>query len=97
MTILSFDQVREMTCGKFGAVDVPCPLCGPERRSIVNRHRKTLRLGCTEPSFISYHCAVAANKAGRAIPRLVPLVHRSIHSPLLRRCNAASRTRHATV
>jgi hypothetical protein len=54
---LSFDQVRDITGGKFGAVDAPCPLCGPQRRAGANQRRKTLRLWCTDPSFISYHCA----------------------------------------
>jgi Toprim domain len=54
---LSFDQARDLTGGKFGAVDAPCPLCGPQRRSVANRRRKTLRLWCADPGFISYHCA----------------------------------------
>jgi hypothetical protein len=54
---LSFDQIRDITGGKFGAVDAPCPMCGPQRRSTINQRRKTLRLWCTDPAFISYHCA----------------------------------------
>jgi hypothetical protein len=54
---LSFDQVRDITGGKFGAVDAPCPLCGPQWRSASNQRRKTMRLWCTDPNFISYHCA----------------------------------------
>jgi hypothetical protein len=54
---LSFDQARDITGGKFGAVDAPCPVCGPQRRSAANQRRKTLRLWCADPSFISYHCA----------------------------------------
>lgn len=54
---LLFYQARDLTGGKFGAVDAPCPLCGPQRRSAANQYRKTLRLWCTDPSFISYHCA----------------------------------------
>jgi hypothetical protein len=56
-TSLSFDRARDLTGGKFGAVDAPCPICGPQRRSVANQRRKTLRLWCTDPSFISYHCA----------------------------------------
>jgi hypothetical protein len=54
---LSFDQARDITGGKFGAVDAPCPVCGPQRRSTVNQRRKTLRLWCSDPAFISFHCA----------------------------------------
>lgn len=56
-TALSFDQASDITRGKFGAVDAPCPICGPQRHSGANQRRKTLRLWCTDPSFISYHCA----------------------------------------
>jgi hypothetical protein len=54
---LSFDQGRDLTGGKFGAFDVPCPMCGPERHSAANQRRKTLRLWCSDPEFISFHCA----------------------------------------
>jgi hypothetical protein len=54
---LTFDMARDITGGKFGAVDAPCPMCGPERRSAANQRRKTLRLWCSDPEFISYHCA----------------------------------------
>jgi hypothetical protein len=54
---LAFDQLRDLTGGKFGAIDAACPICGPQRRSAVNQRRKTLRLWCSEPNFISFHCA----------------------------------------
>lgn len=54
---LSFHQARDITRGKFGATDAPCPLCGPQRRATANQRRPTLRLWCTDPAFISYHCA----------------------------------------
>jgi hypothetical protein len=53
---LSFDQARDITAGKFGAVDAPCPLCGPQCQSAINQRRKTLRLWCSDPEFISFHC-----------------------------------------
>jgi hypothetical protein len=52
----SFDQARDIMGSKFGALDAPCPLCGPQRQRSANQRRKTLRLWCAEPSFISYHC-----------------------------------------
>jgi len=55
-TALTFDQARDMTRGKFGATDAPCPLCGPHRRSVANQRRKTMRLWCSDPAFLSYHC-----------------------------------------
>lgn len=53
---LSFDQARDLMGGRFGAVDVACPLCGPGRQSAVNQRRKTLRLWCSDPEFVSFHC-----------------------------------------
>jgi hypothetical protein len=40
-----------------GVIDVPCPICGPERRSPINRRRKVLRVWRLEPGFATYHCA----------------------------------------
>jgi hypothetical protein len=54
---LSFDQARDITGGKLGTIDAPCPLCGPQRQSANNQRRKTLRLWCNDPDFISFHCA----------------------------------------
>jgi hypothetical protein len=54
---LTFDEAKNLIGRRFGAVDAPCPLCGPQRRAAVNRTRKTLRLWCTDPAFISFHCA----------------------------------------
>jgi Toprim domain-containing protein len=55
---LSFDELRDLSRDNgCGVTDAPCPLCGPGRRSPVNQRRKTLRLWCEDPNFISYHCA----------------------------------------
>jgi hypothetical protein len=55
---LSFDQLCDLRRdGRSGVTDAPCPLCGPDRRSSINQRRKTLRLWCEDPNFISYHCA----------------------------------------
>jgi Toprim domain len=58
MRSLSFDQLCDLRRdGRSGVTDAPCPLCGPDRRSSINQRRKTLRLWCEDPNFISYHCA----------------------------------------
>jgi hypothetical protein len=54
---LSFDQLLDLTHGRYGVTDAPCPVCGPERRSAVNQRRKTLRMWCDAPDRITYHCA----------------------------------------
>ena len=58
MRSLSFDQLCDLSRdGRSGVTDASCPLCGPDRRSSINQRRKTLRLWCEDPNFISYHCA----------------------------------------
>jgi hypothetical protein len=57
MDALSFGQLWDLTRGRYGVTDVPCPLCGPDRRSPGNQRRKVLRLWCDDPNFISYRCA----------------------------------------
>lgn len=74
---ISFDQLRDLTCdGRSGVTDAPCPFCGPDRRSPVNQRRKTLRLWCDDPNFISYHCARCGERgwaSGSNIVRSVPV------------------------
>jgi hypothetical protein len=53
---ISFDRLHELRRGRFGMVDAPCPLCGPERRSAINRQRKVLRIWCDDPSFATFKC-----------------------------------------
>jgi hypothetical protein len=43
--------------GRFGKIDVACPLCGPQCKSPVNRKRKVLRIWRYDPDFASYNCA----------------------------------------
>jgi hypothetical protein len=53
---LSFDEAKNLIGRKFGKVDRSCPLCGPYRHNAANRNKKTLRLWCDDPTFITYHC-----------------------------------------
>ena len=57
MSNINFDQLDTLRQGHFGVIDVPCPTCGPDRRSAANRRRKVLRLWCDCPNFITYCCA----------------------------------------
>jgi hypothetical protein len=43
--------------GKFGRIDMPCPLCGPLCKSHINRRRATLRIWRHEPGFATFCCA----------------------------------------
>jgi hypothetical protein len=58
---LSFDDAKNLIGRKFGAIDAPCPLCGPHRRA-ANQNKKTLRLWCNDPAFVTYHCVHCGEK-----------------------------------
>jgi Toprim domain-containing protein len=53
---IDFTTIDELA-PQIGVLDVPCPLCGPERRSAINRRRKVLRIWRLEPDFATFHCA----------------------------------------
>jgi Toprim domain len=54
--------------GRLGTIDVPCPECGPLKRSPQNQRRPVLRVYRVEPSFAGYCCARCGEK-GAALDR----------------------------
>lgn len=54
---ISFSFFLDLIEPSFGAHDVACPLCGPDRRSERNRRRAVLRIWYTSPDFLTYSCA----------------------------------------
>jgi hypothetical protein len=57
MLSLDLGTIDRQTGGKLGTIDVPCPICGPERRSTANQRRKVLRVWRTDGGFAGYCCA----------------------------------------
>jgi hypothetical protein len=55
--LLDLAHIEREIGAKLGTFDIPCPDCGPLRRSRINQHRKVLRVWRLEPGFASYHCA----------------------------------------
>jgi len=55
--VIEFNHIIALIGDKFGVFDVPCPACGPSRRSPANRTRHVLRVWRTEHVFASYRCA----------------------------------------
>jgi hypothetical protein len=92
---LTFDHARDITGGKFGAIDAPCPLCGPQRRTIANQRRKTLRLWCIDPDFITYHCARCGEQgwAGNSGARSEKPIHPAVAAEVQRREQDEARER----
>jgi hypothetical protein len=68
---IGVEEINRLTGGRHGQFDVPCPLCGPQRRSPVNRRRKVLRVWRIDPSFAGFHCARCGEK-GHARDRNAP-------------------------
>jgi hypothetical protein len=50
-------DINRLAGGSSGTHDVPCPWCGPVRRSPVNQRRRVLRVWRIDTDFASYHCA----------------------------------------
>lgn len=57
MTAFSYATLSDLGDGKLGTRDVPCPLCGPDRRDPANRKRRVLRIWHNAHGFASCHCA----------------------------------------
>ena len=55
-TGLSLDTIDQLTNGRLGVHDVPCPLCGPFK-SHRGQRRDVLRVWRVEHGFATFHCA----------------------------------------
>jgi hypothetical protein len=56
-TAISLDEVDQLTSGRLGTHDVPCPLCGPQKLSRSKQNKRVLRVWRIDPGFASYYCA----------------------------------------
>jgi hypothetical protein len=56
MTI-GLDIIDQLTGRRLGTFDVPCPECGPFKRSPRNQRKLVLRVYRIDPGFAGYHCA----------------------------------------
>jgi Toprim domain len=56
MSVLSYATLANLCESNIGTNDVPCPLCGPDRRSPENRKRRVLRIWHQQPGFTTYCC-----------------------------------------
>jgi Toprim domain len=54
---LSHIELVHLAGNHIGVQDVPCPRCGPGRRSPSNKRRKVLRIWRVSRSFATYRCA----------------------------------------
>jgi hypothetical protein len=71
ISYVAFESIAENHLGTF---DIPCPICGPDRRSENNRRRKVFRVWHTAPGFLTYSCArCGARGYARAQDPVAPL------------------------
>jgi hypothetical protein len=70
--LIDLSTIDRLTAGRVGEHDVPCPpLCGPGRRSPIDRGRHTLRIWRVEPGFATFSC-VRCGERGYARDRSAP-------------------------
>jgi Toprim domain len=55
--VIGLDVIDQLTGGRLGTHDTPCPGCGPLKRSARNQRRAVLRVWRIEQVFATYHCA----------------------------------------
>jgi hypothetical protein len=55
--MIGLDTIDRLTERRLGTFDVPCPLCGPFKRSGRGQRKPVLRVYRVEPHFAGYHCA----------------------------------------
>jgi hypothetical protein len=91
--MIGLADIAALTGGRVGTLDVPCPECGPFKRSPRNRRRPVLRVWQVEHGFATFFCARCGEKGyarDEAAPKPDPV-------KLARaRQEAAEHERHAT-
>jgi hypothetical protein len=59
---IAFGDIDRLTGGRLGTFDVPCPMCGPFKRTVRNRFRQVLRVHRIDLGFAGFHCARCGEK-----------------------------------
>jgi Toprim domain len=54
---ITLGKIAQITGGRLGTFDVPCPFCGPLRHAAIRQRRKVMRIWRIDPDFATYHCA----------------------------------------
>ena len=93
---LGLEELDELIRGGLGTHDVPCPLCGPNRRAASNRRRPVLRVWRVNPGYATYHCARCGVRGWARADRSSPVDRIAInrmHAELAVREHAAAAMR----
>jgi hypothetical protein len=54
--MIGLSAMDQLTGGRLGQHDVPCPLCGPLRSTVHKQRKRVLRIWRLEPGFGTFHC-----------------------------------------
>jgi Toprim domain len=55
--VIGLDDIDRLTGGKLGEFDVPCPLCGPHKRTTRGQRKRVLRVWRVDEGFATFYCA----------------------------------------
>ena len=66
--MIGLDTIDQLTGRRLGTFDVPCPLCGPFKRSVRGQRKPVLRVYRIEQGFAGFHC-VRCDEKGSALNR----------------------------
>jgi hypothetical protein len=55
--MIGLDIIDQLTARRLGTFDVPCPECGPFKRSSRNQRKPVLRIWRSDPAYATFHCA----------------------------------------
>ena len=55
--MIGLDIIDQLTGRRLGTFDVPCPLCGPLKRSMRGQRKLVLRIWRIDPGFATFSCA----------------------------------------
>jgi Toprim domain-containing protein len=90
--IISYAALKQTTEHHLGTSDIPCPLCGPDRRSENNRRRKVLRVWHIAPGFMTYSCARCGARGYARAQRAVHLHQERVAEARVEEQQAAAAT-----
>ena len=54
---LDFETIDQLSHGKIGTFEVPCPLCAPLRHNPTSQRKPVLRIWRSETGFATFYCA----------------------------------------
>ena len=73
VSAIGIDLIDHLTGGGLGTFDVPCPLCGPLKRTLAKQCKRVLKVWRRDENFASFNCARCAEHGSSFDPHSKPL------------------------